>query len=138
MREESEGREGERTKLGLEGVRFLYYRCPGCGFADIFVDVLPLEGEAEEAFRRRRAELEQTVRQLHADGVAVVVAETPDAAGPEQPALASSTVEEWCPFRRKVGPAHARRREDWLPLPARSCPVATYRSGNTATSGIKH
>lgn len=82
VREESEGMEAERAKLGLQGVRFLYYRCPGCGLADIFVDVLPLEGEPEETFRQRRAELEQTVRQMHADGVKVVVAEAPDAAGP--------------------------------------------------------
>ncbi len=79
VREESKGMEADRARLGLEGVRFLYYRCPGCGFADIFVDVLPLKGEPEEAFRRRQAELEQAVRQLHADGVAVVVAEKPPA-----------------------------------------------------------
>jgi hypothetical protein len=81
VREESKGMEADRARLGLEGVRFLYFRCPGCGFADIFVDVLPLKGESEDAFRQRRAELEQTVRQLHADGVEVVVAERPDAAG---------------------------------------------------------
>ena len=81
VREESEGMEAERAKRGLQGVRFLYYRCPGCGFADIFVDVLPLEGETDEAFRRRRADLEQTVRQLHAEGVEVVVAEKPHTTG---------------------------------------------------------
>lgn len=73
VREESKGMEGERKALGLEGVRFLYYRCPWCGDADIFLDVLPLEGETAETFARRRAELEEVVRQLHGDGVEVVL-----------------------------------------------------------------
>ena len=71
--EESREMEGERRKLGLEGVRFLYYRCAGCDHADIFVEVLPLEGEADETFRERRAALEEVARQLHAEDVKVVV-----------------------------------------------------------------
>jgi hypothetical protein len=73
VREESRGIEAERKALGLEGLRFLYYRCPGCDCADIFVDVLQREGEPVEEFTRRRTELEGVVHQLHADGVEVVL-----------------------------------------------------------------
>jgi hypothetical protein len=75
LREESKGMEAERKALGLEGVLFRYYVCSACGHADIFVDVLPLDGEGEEAFRARRDELEQAVRHLHGEGVEVVVTE---------------------------------------------------------------
>ncbi len=74
-KEESKGMETERKALGLQGVRFLYYNCAGCGYADIFVDVHPVEGEPVEAFRERRQELESAVRQLHAERVEVVVTE---------------------------------------------------------------
>jgi hypothetical protein len=46
VREVSKGMESERNALGLEGVRFLYYTCSGCGYADIFVDVHPIAGES--------------------------------------------------------------------------------------------
>jgi recombinational DNA repair protein (RecF pathway) len=75
LREETKGMEAERKALGLEGVAFRYYACSACGHADIFVDVHPLDGEAEEAFRARRDELEHSVRQLHGEGVEVVVTE---------------------------------------------------------------
>jgi hypothetical protein len=74
-REESKGMEAERKELGLQGVRFLYYNCSGCGYADIFVDVHPIEGETAAAFRERRQELESAVRQLHADRIEVIVTE---------------------------------------------------------------
>jgi hypothetical protein len=77
LREESKGMEAERKALGLEGVLFRYYACSACGHADIFVDVLPLEGETDEAFRQRRDELETAVRQLHGEGVEVVLVERP-------------------------------------------------------------
>jgi hypothetical protein len=66
--------EAERKALGLEGVLFRYYTCSACGRADIFVDVLPLEGESEETFHRRRDELETAIRQLSSPEVEVVVA----------------------------------------------------------------
>jgi hypothetical protein len=72
-RQESKGMEAERKALGLEGVRFLYYNCPACGDADIFVDVRPLAGETANEFHRRRAGLEDAVRQLHAEKVEVVI-----------------------------------------------------------------
>ncbi len=75
LRAESKGMEAERKALGLEGVLFRYYVCSACGHADIFVDVLPLDGEDEEAFRARRDELEQAVRHLHGEGVEVVITE---------------------------------------------------------------
>jgi len=65
--------EAERRANGLEGVRFLYYRCPGCGLADIFVDVHPLEGESAEDFRQRRDELEAAARRVHGEDVEIVV-----------------------------------------------------------------
>ena len=74
-REESQGMEAERKALGLQGVRFLYYNCNGCGYADIFVDIHPVVGETRDAFRQRRWELESTVRQLHAERVEVVLTE---------------------------------------------------------------
>ena len=72
-REDSKGLEADRKALGLEGVLFRYYRCSACGQADIFVDILPLDGELEEDFHRRRDELGATVRQLQGEGVEVVV-----------------------------------------------------------------
>ena len=74
-REESKGMEAERKSLGLQGVLFRYYTCAGCGTADIFVDVLTLEGESEADFQQRRGELEAVVRQLHSEQTAVVLVE---------------------------------------------------------------
>lgn len=65
-REESRNMEAERKAAGLEGVRFLYYRCP-CGMNDIFVDILPRDDEFAEDFEQRREALEAAVRQLHAE-----------------------------------------------------------------------
>jgi hypothetical protein len=73
VKEESRGMEAERRAHGLEGVRFLYYRCPDCGFADIFVDVHPLDGESAEDFRQRRHDLEIAARRVHGDDVEIVV-----------------------------------------------------------------
>jgi recombinational DNA repair protein (RecF pathway) len=74
-REETHGMAAQRKALGLEGVLFRLYACSACGNADIFVDIRPLEGETDEAFRQRRGELEATIKQLDAEGVEVVVAE---------------------------------------------------------------
>jgi hypothetical protein len=75
-REESKGMEAERKALGLQGILFRYYTCSRCGQADIFVDLRPLPGESDEDFRRRRGDLEATVRHLHADRVDVVLGAT--------------------------------------------------------------
>lgn len=80
-REESREMEAERRAAGLQGVLFRYYDCPACGQADIFVDVAALAGETPEDFRRRRDDLETTVRELHADSVGVVVDERHAPAG---------------------------------------------------------
>lgn len=72
-RDESKNMQVERKAAGLEGVRFLYYHCAGCGTDDIFVDILPLESEAAEDYQERRAAMESVVRGLHADGVDAVV-----------------------------------------------------------------
>lgn len=63
--------------LGQSGKDFRYYTCSGCGNADIFVDVLPLAGESDEDFRRRRDDLEAAVKQLHGEGVGIVLVERP-------------------------------------------------------------
>ena len=62
-REQSRGLEADRKAAGLDGVRFLAYRCP-CGAADVFVDVLPRDGEFAEDFDRRKAAMEEAVRRL--------------------------------------------------------------------------
>ena len=72
-REESKNMLAQRKAAGLEGVRFLYYHCAGCGMNDIFVDVVPLESEQDEDYRTRRDAMEDVVRGLHADGVDAVV-----------------------------------------------------------------
>ena len=77
VKEESKGMEADRRALGLEGVRFLSYACPACGYADIFVDVHAIAGETPKQFQQRRWELESTVRQLYAERVAVIVGDAP-------------------------------------------------------------
>jgi hypothetical protein len=74
-REESKGMEAERKASGLQGVLFRYYTCSQCGTADIFVDIHAVEGETNEEFCRRRDELQGAVRQLHGEGVRVVLVE---------------------------------------------------------------
>src|SRR5262245_8916313 len=66
VRSHSKGMEADRKAAGLSGIRFLYYSCPDCGIDDIFVDVLPLEGEQPEEFHRRREEMEAVVRRVRA------------------------------------------------------------------------
>jgi hypothetical protein len=75
VKEESREMEAERRAHGLEGVRFLYYRCPDCDFADIFVDIHPLPGEGDEQFQRRRDALEVAARKIHAQDVKIVLME---------------------------------------------------------------
>ena len=75
VKEESKGMESQRRSLGLEGVHFLYYACPDCEHADIFVDVHPLEGESDSHYRARRDELEAAVRQMHGEAIGVTLSE---------------------------------------------------------------
>jgi hypothetical protein len=72
-REESRGLESERKEAGLLGVRFLYYRCHECGTEDIFIDVLPREGEAPEDYATRYAAMLASARDMHAEKTDVVV-----------------------------------------------------------------
>jgi hypothetical protein len=72
-REDSKVLEADRKSVGLEGVLFRLYTCSACHQADIFVDILRLEGEFEEDYRRRRDELEGTIRNLEGEGVEVIV-----------------------------------------------------------------
>jgi hypothetical protein len=73
--EESKGMEAERKALGLEGVLFRYYFCSACANGDIFLDLRPLPGESDADFRRRRGELEATIRDVRAEGVGVTLVE---------------------------------------------------------------
>ena len=82
-REESRGMENERKEAGLLGVRFLYYRCHSCGTEDIFIDVLPREGESPEEYATRHAAMLTAARGMHTektDVVVVPVKPPPDAA----------------------------------------------------------
>ncbi len=72
-REDTENLEAGRRANGLEGVKFLYFRCPVCGMNDIFVAILPLETEFASDYEARREAMEKVVRGLHADNVAAVV-----------------------------------------------------------------
>jgi transcriptional regulator NrdR family protein len=72
-RAESKGMESQRKAAGLEGVRFLYYRCPTCEKDDIFVDVLPRPDEPVETYRERREAMEDAARAMHSEQVEVVV-----------------------------------------------------------------
>jgi len=74
-KEESKEMEGKRRDLGLEGARFLYYQCPDCKQIDIFVHVLPLDGESEERLHARRAALESAAQSIHKARLDVVVSE---------------------------------------------------------------
>jgi hypothetical protein len=72
-REETGNLEAQRKAAGLEGVKFLYFRCPACGMDDIFVAILPLATEFAEDYEARRAAMETVVRGLHAESVAAAV-----------------------------------------------------------------
>jgi hypothetical protein len=72
-RDESRGMEAERKAAGLVGVRFLYYRCHDCGTEDIFIDILPREGESPEDYADRYAAMQIAARGMHTEKVDVVV-----------------------------------------------------------------
>ena len=73
VKSESKNMEAERKAAGLDGVRFLYYRCPACEVDDVFVDILPVEGEPAADYHSRRETMEVAVRTLHADRTDYVV-----------------------------------------------------------------
>jgi hypothetical protein len=72
-REDTQNLEAQRKAAGLEGVKFVYFHCPGCGMDDIFVAILPLETEFAEDYQARREAMEKVVRGLHAEDVEAVV-----------------------------------------------------------------
>lgn len=72
-REESRGMEASRKEAGLVGVRFLYYRCAACGTEDIFIDVVPREGELSHDYATRYAAMLSAARGMHSPHAAVVV-----------------------------------------------------------------
>lgn len=76
-RDDSRHVEAERKAAGVDGVHLRCYVCSHCGLESLFVDLHHLAGETDDAFRRRKADLEAAVRDLHPAGAAVVVAERP-------------------------------------------------------------
>jgi len=72
VRDRSRQMEADRKAAGLDGVRFVTYRCP-CGEEDVFIDVLPRDDELAEDFDRRRAAMEEAARRVQAEGVAAQV-----------------------------------------------------------------
>ena len=71
--EETGNLESQRKAAGLEGVKFLYFKCPACGMDDIFVAILPLETEFAEDYEARRETMEKVVRRMHSENVEAVV-----------------------------------------------------------------
>jgi hypothetical protein len=80
-REESRGMESERKAAGLVGVRFLYYRCQECGTEDIFIDIVPREGESPEDYDTRHAAMLAAARDMHTEKTSVVVVPVKPPAG---------------------------------------------------------
>jgi DNA-directed RNA polymerase subunit RPC12/RpoP len=76
-RPESKEIEAQRKAAGLEGVLFRSYHCSGCGHENLFLDVHPLPGESDEDFRRRRDRLQATAREVHGEGVGIVLVQRP-------------------------------------------------------------
>lgn len=68
VRDRSRQMEADRRASGLDGVRFVTYRCL-CGAEDVFIDVLPRDDELAEDFDRRKAAMEEAARRVRADGV---------------------------------------------------------------------
>ena len=77
IREKSKNMESDRKALGLEGVRFLYFACSSCGYADIFLDIYRLAEETAEQFKQRTQALEFAARQIRAEQVEVVLTAVP-------------------------------------------------------------
>jgi len=72
-RSDSKTLEKERREHGVRGLHFHCYHCEACGHDEIFLDIQKLENESEEAFEKRRRELEVMARQMHGEHVEVVV-----------------------------------------------------------------
>ena len=68
VRDRSRQMEANRRAAGLDGVRFVTYRCP-CGTEDVFIDVLPRNDELTEDYDRRWAAMEEAARRVQVDGV---------------------------------------------------------------------
>ena len=73
IREESRNLEADRKEARLDGVHFFDYRCPACGNEDVFLDVVRHEGESDERFETRKAELEATARRVRTERLEAVV-----------------------------------------------------------------
>ena len=73
VREDTTGMEAERAAAGLEGIRFLYFRCSHCTADTILVGIIPGDGEFVEDYEARRAGLEEVVRGFQAGPVAAAV-----------------------------------------------------------------
>jgi hypothetical protein len=61
--------------MGLQGVHVFDDRRPACGNEDVFLDVVRLDGESDERYEARKAELEAAAGQVRAERLQVVVVE---------------------------------------------------------------
>jgi hypothetical protein len=68
VKDQSRQMEADRKAAGLDGVRFVTYRCP-CGTEEVFIDVLPRDDELAEDFDRRRVAMEEAARRVRETGV---------------------------------------------------------------------
>jgi hypothetical protein len=67
----------ERQAVALCGAHFLYYVCPCCGFADLFIDVSARPAERPEPTRVQVVELLEGTGQLPGGGIVVMSAPEP-------------------------------------------------------------
>jgi hypothetical protein len=75
LRKESRGMEAARVSMGLDGLFFRYYCCPRCGRDHVFLEVIPLPGEAGSELAIRKESLRQMVAEIRRYRTTFVVAE---------------------------------------------------------------
>lgn len=61
--------------MGLDGLLFRYYSCPRCGRDHVFLEVVPLPGEADTELASRKESLQQMVAEIQRYRTTFVVAE---------------------------------------------------------------
>ena len=75
LKRESRGMEAARVSMGLDGLFFRYYSCPRCGRDHVFLEVVPLPGEAGTQFAIRKESLRQMVAEMQRYRTTFIVAE---------------------------------------------------------------
>ena len=75
LKRESRGMEAARVSMGLDGLFFRYYSCPRCGRDHVFLEVVPLPGEADTEVASRKESLRQMVAEMQRYRTTFIVAE---------------------------------------------------------------